>query len=639
MKRFLLAMAAILAFVFSASMGLCGDGSSSSPYVIGVVYNTLSFTEPGFDVGVPAKYFQFSIYDTAPAGGVIDISYSAGDGTVGYLLALYSGSTRIAGGTLGYTSSTTVRCRITLATNLQPGTYKLQVGVGGETGASGPNITFNFALGNSSTPVTLIGPTNRSPVNHATDQSNSPRLAITAYGANNGAGTPVASEWAIRRASDNYLFVDAVITGTYNAVNVSSLPTSTLFYWQARYQNNLSIWTPWSAATYFTTASVWPPQITATVVNGLAVKSPLKRGLVRVSRTISTGTTTVLLNIAGTAVPATDYQALASSVTFLPGVKNIDLSITPIPNLVYSGKRTVLITPQPVTGFTVSGTSANLAIRSNLLPSRLMVREGNQFLFDMTGNGGTPGKVLALGSGTNGKVLYGDFNRDGADDIVLRSGTAYTISMSGSTGVRSQTIAFGAADSQAFIGDYDSNGTDELIVRRGNQFTVDTRHLGGNTGVPFTFGLASDKLVLTSDGVRTGDWDGDGRDDIFLRRGNVYLVRLSRNGATISFTFGGATDSVYLADMNGDGKSEPVVSNNTGAYRANVNHTGLTPLVLNFGLATDHAYAADLNGDGRAELIIKRFHRYLIDSGNNGGAAEKAEYFGLPTDSVWFPRQ
>ena len=640
MKRFLLALAVIFSIALPTALAqFSGAGTFASPYIVGVVNNSLSFTSSGIAAGSSAIYYQFSIYTTAPIGGTIDISFAVGDGNSLYLLALYSGSNRLVGGSLGNTSTTTFRNRVTLTSALQPGTYLLQVAEGGVSGTTGPDYTFNFSLGNNSTPVTLYRPVNQSPINGATDQSTAPRLIVSPYGDNNAYGTPISSEWVIRRSADNMLFADAQISGTYNAVDVTGLALGAAYYFQARYYNNAGEWTPFSAATSFTTAAVWPPRISVTVANALAVKSPLHRGVFRVSRTLSTGTATVLLKVAGTAIPASDYQAITSSVTLFPGVKSIDIPITPIPNLAYSGKRSVSITPQPVTGYVVSE-AAVLAIRSKLLSSRLMVREGNQYLFDLTGNGGAATKTMTLGNGTE-KVLYGDFNKDGIDDIVVRSGKIYTITMSGSTGARWQSIGFGTAASQAFTGDYNGDGQDELFTRTGNQFAVDTRHTGGVPGVTFTFGLPTDELVLSSDKVRTGDWDGDGCDDVVLRRGNLFLVRSSRTGTVSTFNFGNASDLVYLADMNGDGKFEPVVWNRVNSYRSDVNHYPSYPLIQSFGFSSDHAYAADLNGDGRAELIIKRLNRYLIDLDHNGSAAEKAIYFGSATNSVsiWFPRQ
>ena len=346
------------------------------------------------------------------------------------------------------------------------------------------------------------------------------------------------------------------------------------------------------------------------------------------------GSLTVNFTIAGSAVFGVDYEAIAASVVIPPGATYQDVVITPIQGSALRGKRKVVLTLSPVAGFAIGSSRAMVTIRDTPAPDRLTVREGTRYMVDVNGNGGPSLRTFNIGSGAE-EVLVGDFNQDGRDDIILRSGNIYRVYTSGSGGAPTQTLQFAGSSDKAFIGDFDGDGRDDLITRRGNLFYVDTLHTGGAPGAVFRFGRATDELVLGSDGIHTGDWDGDGRDDIVLRRGNQFLVRLSSNGRTVSFHFGSASDSVYLADMNGDGRIEPVCWNGANTYKADIHHDERTPRVLRFGRATDYAFASDVDGTGIDCLIIKRGSEFLIDLDRSGGPAEKVISFGGASDAFF----
>ena len=53
-----------------------------------------------------------------------------------------------------------------------------------------------------------------------------------------------------------------------------------------------------------------------------------------------------------------------------------------------------------------------------------------------------------------------------------------------------------------------------------------------------------------------GDWDGDGKDTLAVRRGNIYYVRnsLTTGRADTQITYGNPGDQVLVGDWDGDGK-------------------------------------------------------------------------------------
>ncbi|MFT9058819.1 hypothetical protein, partial [Bifidobacterium aquikefiri] len=72
---------------------------------------------------------------------------------------------------------------------------------------------------------------------------------------------------------------------------------------------------------------------------------------------------------------------------------------------------------------------------------------------------------------------------------------------------------------------------------------------GGQADETLVYGKDSDVLLI-------GDWNGDGKDTLAVRRGNVYYFKDSLTGgqADETLVYGKATDDVVVGDWNGDGK-------------------------------------------------------------------------------------
>ena len=505
------------------------------------------------------------------------------------------------------------------------------IAVDGKNGATGDVVVSVMPGTAPYAPINLLPPSN--------DVDRPPTLTLQAddYTSGNFFGTMTAAQWVVRRTSDNAVFLNRYIPGTSSTLGISGLTPSATYGWQVRYLNDAGGWTPFSSVTAFTVARVWPPRISASMLTA-AIRSPMRPGRFRVTRSTTTGYQTVYYTVSGSAVPGFDYDALPGYVVIPNGSLSADIPVTPLASGTFPGKRFAQISLRAVNGYTLSPGVARMTIRGKLYPQRLAYRTGNRFQIDLSGNGGTPGKSFAFGGGSE-KVLYGDFNNDGRDDLALVSGNLFRIRTAG-TGIV-QTVQFGSPAAVPFVGDYDGDGREDIIVRSNNVFTVDTRHTGGAPGISFGFGTGSEELILTSDGVRTGDWDGDGRDDIVIRPvgTNVFKVRLSGTGTVVQFRFGAPGQPVYLADLNGDGKVEPVLWNLGTTYTADVRHDQLLPLILKFGLLSDNpAMAADLDGNGRDDLIIQRENKFVIDLLGNGGGAETVETFGPANTDVYFLR-
>ncbi|MCQ8210188.1 hypothetical protein NPS74_21140, partial [Cutibacterium acnes subsp. acnes] len=91
-----------------------------------------------------------------------------------------------------------------------------------------------------------------------------------------------------------------------------------------------------------------------------------------------------------------------------------------------------------------------------------------------------------------------------------------TIPASGSQ--KAVTFAYGRAGDEFIAGDWDGDGKDTVAVRRGNQFFVNNHLAGGEAQRVFVYGRATDRALA-------GDWNGDGKDTFAVQRGNMLHLR------------------------------------------------------------------------------------------------------------------
>ena len=141
------------------------------------------------------------------------------------------------------------------------------------------------------------------------------------------------------------------------------------------------------------------------------------------------------------------------------------------------------------------------------------------------------------------------------------------------------TVTLGSAWSVAGIGDFNGDGEADVLLRNANGTFADWTMNGSQ--------IASSQL-LTSQGATVtlgspwsvagiGDFDGDGKADILLRNTNGTFADWTMNGSQISssqlLTSQGATVTLGsnwsvagIGDFNGDGKSDILLKNASGAF-------------------------------------------------------------------------
>jgi hypothetical protein len=221
-------------------------------------------------------------------------------------------------------------------------------------------------------------------------------------------------------------------------------------------------------------------------------------------------------------------------------------------------------------------------------------------------------------------VLHGDWNGDGSETPGLWdpfTGT-FHLALDHGDGPADLRIRFGSRDDKAIVGDWDGDGIDEVGVRRGNDFYLALENKPSPAVRSFSFGSARDKVV-------SGDWDGDGTDTVGVVRvidGTVtwFLTNQTVPGpnAEIVFLWGSVGDHLLTGDWDGDGRDGPgVVRGNdwyldngfTGGKRADVH--------FRYGSVTDTVVTGDWDGDGDETVaVVRGLHWFLTDTLTGGNA-------------------
>lgn len=117
-----------------------------------------------------------------------------------------------------------------------------------------------------------------------------------------------------------------------------------------------------------------------------------------------------------------------------------------------------------------------------------------------------------------------------------------------------------------------------------------------------------------TDHVLVGDFDGDGRDSIAVRRGNAIYVSNNLHSATADYVvhYGNPTDHIMVGDFNGNGTDTFAARRGNTVYVSD----SLTPHYADyhvvFGDHSDRFLVGDFNGNGTDTLAVQRAHTIHI---------------------------
>ena len=206
----------------------------------------------------------------------------------------------------------------------------------------------------------------------------------------------------------------------------------------------------------------------------------------------------------------------------------------------------------------------------------------------------------------------------------------FFLTNSWSGGAADHAFPYGRFTDEVLIGDWDGDGRDSITVRRGAEFHVNNRPTGGPAESTFVYGRPGDVVLV-------GDWDGNGTDTLAVRRGAEYHAKNSLVGGPADqvVVYGRAGDQVLVGDWDGSGKDTFAVRRGAEIHVTNTLRAGAADQAFVYGRPGDQLLAGDWDGDGKDTFAVRRGHVYHVSDALSGGPAEKVVAFGRAGDEVF----
>ena len=298
----------------------------------------------------------------------------------------------------------------------------------------------------------------------------------------------------------------------------------------------------------------------------------------------------------GTAQPNTDFTPQTGTVIFAAGAATTTISIPILGNGVYNN---------PSLTFSVNLTGFS-----------------DPYTFTTGGSGAV-------------SVATADFNGDGKPDLVVGNRYDDTASILLNTTTSDTapltfgpqgTFGVGGDPFSAAVGDFNGDGKPDIAIDNssGQSISVLLNRTARGSAIPAIGAQATFSINGYSTSVAVGDINGDGKPDLIAVNNSGSSVAVLLNLAVASDAFptfapaqvfptGSKPTYVTVADVNGDGKPDLVLTNflgNSVSVLLNTTPAGAaiptfaTQQTIAVGTKPRFLTVADVNGDGRPDLIV-----------------------------------
>ncbi len=310
-------------------------------------------------------------------------------------------------------------------------------------------------------------------------------------------------------------------------------------------------------------------------------------------------------------------------------------NFNPIPanNVVFFGAVRAVVTASATSYMTVTVPVGATYEPINVTTGGLTGYSLLPFVVTSPGGGGAafqPGSLssplnVSTGSGPT-TVFASDVDGDGKPDMVSVNAYSNTLSVYRNTSI-SGTLAFsprvnfavGSLPQMVFMGDIDGDGKPDALVPNYNSGTVSVFI---NISTPGTISFAAKADFTVGAGpldARIGDVDGDGKPDIVVTNNSANTVSVLRNTTTngtmsfaakIDLTTGGNPQNAILSDLDGDRKPEIAVID--GYANVSIYQNTSTGSAISFaakiniacGSSPNYMAVGDLDNNGKPELAV-----------------------------------
>ena len=368
---------------------------------------------------------------------------------------------------------------------------------------------------------------------------------------------------------------------------------------------------------------------------------------------------TILLLLAAARGLAQPIVTAVGPSTGIPGssttIVGTNFNATPANNLVYFGATRAAVTSVGTTTMAVTvpaGATYDLVTVTNNATS-LSGSSRYPFLPTYNNSAYLPDTVnfdpqVKFATGLFPKdVKIADIDGDGKPDVVVTNEYDHSISVyrnistTGSITLGSfasrVTFAAGTNIYSLTIGDVDGDGRPDLVVVNQNDLTISVLHNTSSVGA-----ISFDPQIVYAtrrnpSSVAIGDLDGDGKPDLVVADDYSDTISVYKNSSVVgspSFLPQVLFEVLYqphriaIADMDGDGKPDVVITTQSGAgelaIMRNVSSAGT--IILNTGVFFPGASIdngalciADIDGDGKLDVVVanessNNFSAYLNNS-------------------------
>ncbi len=343
----------------------------------------------------------------------------------------------------------------------------------------------------------------------------------------------------------------------------------------------------------------------------------------------------------------TSLSMLAANPGAAVTVNGTGFNATAANNIVYFGATRATVTAATATALTVSvpagATYNNVSV--NNTASALTGYSQYPFLPTYDNSGFVPNTVnfgsgvdFAASSGPEG-VAIADIDGDGKSELIVANKTAGNVavyrntSTAGSISVSSfaapVAVTTGSNPFCVAVGDVDGDGKKDIVVTNQGSSTVSVfRNIATSGAITLgSFGARVDFVTgLTPFNVVLADLDGDGKPEMVVTNKDAATISVLRNTATAgvinSSSFAAKVDyaapadvwGLAVGDVDGDAKVDVVVTGSTGNTVAVYRNTSSTGVIDASTLAGFVGYTtatlptsvavSDVDGDGKSDLLV-----------------------------------
>ena len=257
---------------------------------------------------------------------------------------------------------------------------------------------------------------------------------------------------------------------------------------------------------------------------------------------------------------------------------------------------------------------------------------GQWQLMDITGNVHQKSEKMTLGV-EGGTALAGDFDGDGTDEVAMYLAGQWFVDLNGN-GVWDAGdlwIRLGTELDRPVVGDWDGDGKDDIAIF-GREWQRDPQRIKRDPGLPDP----DNKRRRMVDNRQLAEVHEPGEDrERLLRRGNKGELRA--DAVDHVFKYGEQVDTPVSGDWNGDGIDQIGVfrggtwvldSDGDGRFTKDSDERA------SFGKPGDEPVVGDFDGDGIDEIAVIRGDVWIIDTDGDRKITGNDQQIIVPRESA-----